>query len=105
MIKVENGKINFFENAKEEGYTLRASAGTIRLQGQLNSQIIDNFDLYINEVGNAQQGVATSPQPAGLGLDSQNTGASRLPLSTMLAVSSGQSKWNILKKVTVTTWF
>jgi len=35
--------------AKEEGYTLKTSAGTIRLQGQHNSQILENLDLFINE--------------------------------------------------------
>ncbi len=39
--------------AKEEGYTLKTSAGTIRLQGQINCQILENFDLFINEACNA----------------------------------------------------
>lgn len=39
--------------AKEEGYTLVTSAGTIRFQGQTNSQILDNLDLYIIEASNA----------------------------------------------------
>ncbi|ENM5919879.1 DUF3601 domain-containing protein [Vibrio mimicus] len=39
--------------SKEEGYTLKTSAGTIRFHGQINSQILENLDLYINEASNA----------------------------------------------------
>ncbi|PJG58909.1 DUF3601 domain-containing protein [Aeromonas cavernicola] len=39
--------------AKEEGYTLKTSIGTIRLHGQINRLIIENLDLYIDEAGSA----------------------------------------------------
>ena len=35
--------------AKEDGYTLKTNLGVIRLQGQINSEILENLDLYINE--------------------------------------------------------
>lgn len=35
--------------AKEEGYTIKTSAGIIRLQGQRNIEILENLDLFISE--------------------------------------------------------
>lgn len=38
---------NYF--AKEEGYTINTSIGSLRLQGDVNATILENLDLYLHE--------------------------------------------------------
>ena len=39
---------NYF--AKEEGYTINTSIGSLRLQDEPNATILENLDLYLYEV-------------------------------------------------------